>query len=371
VLVVLAAVAVLGGCAVPAAAARPPGPTDPYARVPAVQTTEAVPVPRTGEVGVVADGLAALGWFCARVRASDEVQQVWCRAPVDRPADVGSGGGDDAVPTVDVVATTDGDVGYLRTTRPDGPVGDDQRSDAELRELLDATVLTLWPEDAAAVTEVLTGARAHEEIGLGTNLADSRPPSRAGATTDHAAYWAGEGGDTRPGARVAWAPALTFVLATPALPDAPWPTGSDHAVRTPVEAAPGLEAGGFDCHGPQESPCTRPAGNQQVDHLSPFGRSEPVLAVRVGIGGGSRPDGSPTTLADQGLPQGLTFLTDEVRGAVEARVEQARLDGEPFVGLVAGAVVVLGTAPSPLRQPGEVSGVEVTVGAPLVTGVGP
>lgn len=357
------------GCSgISTSAAGPPGPTAPYADAPDVQSSEAVPVPSTGEVGQIAQGLAGIGFFCAQVRSTTEVAQVWCRRYEERL----EGSMADPVTTVDIISTPDGHLGYLRTTQPDSSgspqtFGDPQ-SDTVLRELLDVSVLAAWPEDAGDIDAVLTGARAHD-IPIGGSLSDTREASRAAAESEHARYFAGEGSDFDRDGRVSGMPPLTVVIATDQLPDSPWPSGSDFALRTPVEAAPGLEAGGFDCYGPDESPCTRPEGNQQVDYGAPLGRTKPVLTARVGIGGGSRDDGSMTTLADAGLPRGLTFLQDRVKAAVEARVQRARVDGLPFTGIVAGAVVVIDADSWPVRQPNEAAYVTVTVGAPLVHGM--
>jgi hypothetical protein len=356
------------GCAGVTGAAGPPGPTAPYAEAPAVQSSEAVPVPAAGEVGQMARGLGGIGFVCLQVRSTDEVAQVWCSRHEERLEDVVA----DPVTTVDIISTLDGRLGHLRTSQPDSPSspqtsGDDQ-SDTVLRELLGVSVLAAWLEDAADVDAVLAGARAHD-FGIAQSLHDPREPSRAAAESEHGQFFAVEGSGSEGDGQVSGLPPLTVVIATDQLPDGPWPTGSDFALRTPVEAAPGLEAGGFDCYGPDESPCTRPQGNQQVDYGAPLGRTEPVLNARVGIGGGPRDDGSMTTLADAGFPQGLTFLQDRVKAAVEARVQQARVDGLSFTGVVAGAVVVIDADSWPARQPDEAAYVTVTVGAPLVHGL--
>lgn len=357
------------GCAgILTSTAGPPGPDAPYADAPGVQSSEAVPVPTAGEVGEMAQGLAGIGFFCAQVRTTNEVAQVWCRRYEERLEDSIA----DPVTTVDIISTRDGHLGYLRTTQPDlsgspQTFGDPQ-SETDLRELLGVSVLAAWPEDAVAIDAVLTGARAHD-FGIGDNLSDTREPSRAAAETEHGKYFADEGADFHGDGQVSGLPPLTFVIATDQLPDSSWPSGSDYALRTPVEAAPGLEAGGFDCYGPDESPCTRSEANQQIDYSAPLGRTEPVLTAHLGIGGGAREDGSMTTLADAGLPQGLTFLQDNVRTAVEARVQQARVDGLSFAGIVAGAVLVIDADSWPVRQPNEAAYVTVTVGAPLVHGM--
>jgi len=354
----------------PDRAAAPPGPTSPYDQLPASQSFGALPVDPVGEAGQMTAGLTGIGFFCAQVRASDEVRQIWCQRYEDRLRDAVA----DPVTTVDIISTPSGRVGYLRTTQPDlsgSPLrSGDQQADADLRAILEVSVLQTWPDDRDKVDEVLGGARAHEDFFIGSSLADPRRPSRARAESPHAQYFAGEG--TRFGGahvEVSGLPPLTFVLATDELPNSPWPTGSSYALQTPAEAAPGLEAGGFDCYGPDESPCTRPEGNQQLDYTTPPGQPASALTARVGIGGGARLDGAMTTFADWGFPEGLTFLNEQVRDPVEARIQQARSDGLSFTGVVAGVVLVIQAEPIPGGQPNEAAYVTVTIGAPLVTGL--
>jgi hypothetical protein len=58
---------------------------------------------------------------------------------------------------------------------------------------------------------------------------------------------------------------------------------------------------------------------------------------------------------------------DDVRPAVEARLDEARRTGEPFLGIVAGVLLDLQTSRIPAGPDGSYAvRVEVTIGAPLV-----
>jgi hypothetical protein len=114
-----------------------------------------------------------------------------------------------------------------------------------------------------------------------------------------------------------------------------------------------LEAGGFNCYGPEQSPCTRPAGNQQVSYTT-LARTDQILTASIGMGGG--------------IPRGLTFLTPAVRTAVEKQLTHARLTGESFIGILNGTVVVLDARKTTPQPDGTYAvHVNLTVGAPLVT----
>ncbi len=348
---------------------QPPGPEDPYGHPRTLEDSVAVPVSTGGQVDLMAAGLRAAGFFCAQVRASATARQVWCRT-VEQELTVRDG---PSVSTVDVVTTPAGQVEYLRVNLPDPPVdltsqmlGGGWDADTRLAEILSASLLRVWPDDTADVRAVIAEVRDYG-FGPGQSQHDPRTPRRATAHTEHADYFVGEGTFFAQGAKTSGAQPLSFVAATDQLSDS-WPSSSAHSLATPVVAAPGLEAGGFDCYGDIKMPCVRVAGNQTVEYSTARGVDD-VVKVSVFIGGGPNEDGGFSTLADRGFPHGLTFLTDAVRLGVETRLNQARHDGASFTGIVDGAVVVIDASPPPRpRNHSDAVPVTLTVGAPLVTG---
>jgi hypothetical protein len=352
---------------VPGNDSPPPWPAAPYVHEPMNETSVAQPVATGGDVDRVAAALADAGFSCAQVRANDAARQIWCRQAVPRPDDHSTVD----VTTVDLVTTPDGSLEYAGIDLREGslaPSSGGRPYADRLRNVLDSLLLTLWPEDADDVQAAVADL-GHPAQGRDPN--DPRRPESRTATTEHATYrvteLADSGSPSVAQGYVGEDPELSLTLATPLIRDASWPYGSGHYATTTVAAAPGLEAGGFDCYGPIERPCTRPAGNQQIDYRT-FDDTDRILSVSFGAGGGVLdPAVGPEPLSAWGFPQGLTFLGDEVRAAVEERVDAARLSGESFAGIVAGVVVVLDAGRTPTSSDGTYGvHVQATVGTPLV-----
>jgi len=370
---VLIAVALLAGVA---GCSRWPGPelgpAVPYghtdARSVAVQDSVAVAVATGGPVDVMAEGLEEAGFFCAQVRADAAARQIWCRGSYPDEAT----GGDLWVSSVDIVATPDGQLQYMRvvppyrlTTTSRGLSGSAD-SDARLTTILSASILRAWPQDRDAALGVIDQVRRASRGGFRFGH-DSRDPERASASTGHADYFAGEGDYFSGNRQTSGEPPLTFIAATDEL-SGPWPISSAHSLVGPAAAAPGLEAAGFECYGPDKSPCRLLGSNQEVNYYPARG-SDTVIAVKASINGGTSGDGEFATLADVGFTHGLTFLTDQVRPAIEERIEQARHDGQSFIGIIAGALVSIDATPRPPAFGASVAlPVTVTIGAPLVPG---
>ena len=353
----------LAGCSAFGGSAAQWGPAEPYAHEPMTENSVAVPV-AGGEVGIVAGALEAAGYFCAQVRSNDASRQIWCRTVPEGRSSV-----DSAVTRVDLVSTLNGQLQYAYFGLPD-PTGirlvDDR--ERQLVAVLNASILTLWPDDSEQVRDVAAKV-ANPALGLGIkDRSDPRPPARETTTTEHGTYMVGEGRYFSEGATVTGSPVLTLTLTTKVAADRSWPFGAEHYATTTTAAAAGLEAGGFDCYGPDQSPCTRPAGNQQVIYTT-RDRTHQILTASVGMGGGIHEPGQGlTSLAQWGLPRGLTFLTPAVRTAVEKQLTHARLTGESFIGILNGTVVVLDARKTAPQPDGTYAvHVNLTVGAPLVT----
>ena len=233
-----------------------------------------------------------------------------------------------------------------------------------LRNVLDVSVFRLWPSDAASVSDAIVDVR-NQRIRGGVD--DQHIPRRLAFDTERAHYFVGEGAEFHVGAEASERAPLTFVATTDHLADS-WPSGSQHSLTSATEAAPMLEAGGFDCYGDIEMPCTHPGTNQQVDYFTVPG-SDRVVEASIFIPGGTAPDGSFRPLADSALPEGLPFLTDAVRPAVEARLDLVRHSGQSFIGIIDGALVIIDAALPPAGVgPEWAIPVHLKVGAPLVTG---
>lgn len=346
------------------------GPVPPYsdqaAHATAVEDSVAVEVDTGGPVDVVAAGLTESGLFCAQVRANAVARQIWCRGTyLDRATS-----DDRWADTVDIVATPDGQLQYLRVNPPErldntagAGLSANADTDGRLISILKASLLRLWPDDTDAANNLISEVRrASRGVGLGH---DSRDSERAKTSTAHADYYVGEGDYFSKNFRTTGHPPLTFIAATNFLAG-PWPTSSAHSLVDPVAAAPGLEAAGFDCPGPDKNPCNHTDHNEYVTYWT-VPRTNGVAHVEAFIAGGTSKDGGFTTIADVGYAHGLTFLTDAVRPAIEDRIEQARRDDQPFLGIVAGTVVRIDARPTPVPISGS-GPVTVAIGVPLVGG---
>lgn len=368
-LVIAVALALAGasGCS-PQSLQQPPGPESPYTHSSTPEDSIAKPVATGGQVDVMAEGLQAAGFFCTQARANATARQIWCRT-VEPGLTVED---EPSVTTVDVITTPAGQIGYVRINLPNPDLTSRMRvsgwnADTRMTEILSASVLRVWSDDTADVQAAIATVRDYG-FSPGQSSHDPRTPRRATTHTEHADYFVGEGTLFAPGSTTSEEQPLTFVAATDQLADA-WPSSSAHSLTTPVAAAPGLEAGGFNCYGKHKMPCVRAAGNQSVDYSTARGFDD-VVAVSVFIGGGIDEGRRFSTLTDRGFPHGLTFLTDAVRRGVETRLNQARHDGASFTGIIDGAVVVIDTSPPPDPQdPSDAVPVTLTVGAPLVTGI--
>lgn len=344
------------------------GPRLPYGDSPTPEDSVARPVDTGGPVDAVTDGLAAAGFFCAQVRSNATALQIWCRtAAADHPPPE-----DGWISTVHIVSTPEGDIQYLRVDPPEAaephPSQDaPQRKDTDtvLREILASSILGLWPEDAEVVDDAIDDVRRIRGWVKGN---DPRAPQRTSVSTKHAKYFVGERDLFSKDFQVQGTPSLTFIVVTDDITGV-WPTSSEHALTTTIDAAPGLEAGGFDCYGPRKAPCVLVDGNNEVRYDTISG-SNIVTRASTSIHGGTNQDGEFATLADQNFPQGLTFLTDNVRPGIENRIDQARHDGISFVGIIEGAVVIINAQPPPPVRLDDAGAVLVTVivGTPLVPG---
>ena len=107
-----------------------------------------------------------------------------------------------------------------------------------------------------------------------------------------------------------------------------------------------------------------------VDHANwagdPATPGDQITSAEFGIGALVPVDGPPPTLAEEGFPAGLSFLTPQVEPAVRAQVEQCMATGTPFHGVVAGTVLLIDAQRTEPLDGSFVTNCGVTVGVPLV-----
>src|SRR3569833_3053824 len=336
----MAAAVLLPGCALDLDAARTlpaavPGPPAPYGHAPQGETSVAGPVSTGGDLERLAAALTAAGFFCAHVRANEAAVQVWCRSAEEHVPDVGALGPD--VTVVDLVGTPDGALEYGHVTLP--YVGDafqatDRSQPDRQRAALDASFLSVWPEDADAVRSVVADV-AQPPLGISTSRSDSRPAERRAARTAHATYTVAERDPQQQSGDVHAYPALELTVTTAALADRNWPLGSASYARAVTEV-PALSADTRRCEDPR-----RACVHQPVAGVTPVGEGA----------------------AGEALPA----LTDDVRTAVVVQLERCRLTGNSFTGVVGGAVLTVDAHRGRPGANGTFSvGFDAAVGAPLV-----
>ena len=364
----MAAAVLLHGCALDLDADRTlpaavPGPTAPYGHAPLGETSVAGPVSTGGDLERLAAALTAAGFFCAHVRANEAAVQVWCRSAEEHVPDVGALGPD--VTVVDLVGTPDGALEYGHVTLP--YVGDafqatDRSQPDRLRAALDASFLSVWPEDADAVRGVVADV-AQPPLGISTSRSDSRPAERQAARTEHATYTVAERDPQQQSGDVHAYPALELTVTTAALADRNWPLGSASYARAVTEV-PALSADTRRCEDPR-----RACVHQPVAGVAWTSVADRVLTVAFSAGSSEFTPGAGFTPVGEGAAgEALPALTDDVRTAVVVQLERCRLTGNSFTGVVGGAVLTVDAHRGRPGADGTFSvGFDAAVGAPLVT----
>lgn len=321
--------------------ADPDLPSTAYRHEPLQETSVAGPVTASGDTAVLASSLADQGFACAQVRSNDVALHVWCRhRTVD---DTG-----EKTAVANIIADRAGSLEYAQIELDGGASAPGSEWD-RLREVLGATLVRLWPEDDGAITKTLDDERERQD--RNSERARTDPPPADGLTTDRATYTVPSPG--------------TFTAQATGVNDPRWPYGADHYATTMTEALPGLTAaGGFECYYPPQQTCNRPDANQGFAVTL---RDDQILSAEFRVGTTVR-DGEPqTTLADEGFPRGLSFLTDRVETAVLDQLQEARRTGQGFTGPVSGVLLVIDPAQPDLPDDGSFAqSFRVQIGAPLI-----
>jgi hypothetical protein len=344
------------------------GPGSPYAHGPLDERSVAGPVSVGGDTQRITDGLEAEGFFCAQVRSNARAAQSWCRHE-ERSAL------EPRVTLVQVVSTLTGDLVHARVDI-DGTGLDGQPAPGEwMRRVVTASFLQAWPSDEADVTEAMDAA---EYLGPWEEAQAYETPPVESAVTANAEYgFVGHGLDE-------------MTAHTRLAAEAIWPYGADHYALTPSQALPGVLAGGSECYPPDHTSCwpgqtpappgglpTMPDADgglyltfTTVDHANwpgdPVTPGDQITSAAFGVGAQVPVDGPPPTLAEEGFPVGLSFLTPQVEPAVRAQIEQCMATGTPFSGVVAGTVLVIDAERTQPHDGSFVTNCGVTIGVPLV-----
>lgn len=295
-----------------------------------------------GQARTVVQGLAQRGYWCVQARSNDLAVQIACQSP-ERDAQVdlvAAPGGD--------VLYADIDLGAAAAFAPSQDVGD------RLGQVLDASLLKLWPQDRTTIQDLLEDAQPHPFMAFGREAPPVDPAEQYSThdqRTDNASWslWSRHTG----------AP-LALRVRTTGLKDHSWPIGSRHYATSVNAATTELVNDGFTC----AASCHRAPDVQAVTFDERDGQ---IVAIRFTLRS-SVDDGDRTDPSGQWVRAGLPFLTPAVQAAVGQRVEECRLQQRSWRGVVAGTpvdiIAVPGAAVTPDDRP--TRDLMVTVGIPLL-----
>ncbi len=297
------------------------------------ENSQAEPAPTDGTAGALTRPLRQAGWFCAQVRANADGRAMWCRI----------GHRDEADTVYPQVAQflLDRDDRLAWAWFPSPRVNDE---DDQVAAAAAPALTAIWPD---------AGDRVRQEIddfdrdlqSRTTRRSDGIP--RTGWSDTHADYsYDGLNG---------------LVVTARDASARRWPFGSEHYATTMSSAVDDLLAGGYACFYPPQQSCDRPQSN---GYFRAALRGDQIVSVQFGIGSVIE-SGRQRHLISEEFPQGLTFLTDEVRRPVTERIEQSRRSGTSFAGIVAGTVVIIDARRGAVDGDDLVAYLDIQIGAPL------
>lgn len=303
---VVALVVVLVLVMMPAAPAH--GPDAPYDHEGLSEVSAATEHVVNGQASIVTDGLQSRGYWCVQPRSNDSSVQVACQSP---EGDV----------LVDVIAARDGQILYADLDL--GPAKSPESSG--LWTVLDASFLKLWPQERTVIADLLEGSQPHDFMPFGTSAAPSDPRdqySTREVRTDNASWslWSFYTGEP-----------LALRVRTAGLQDRSWPFDGSHYATSLSAATTNLTADGFRC----ATSCYRAADDQTVDFYTHDAQIVSVSFTLHTRADGDRADDPSGRWVRDGLP----FLTPAVRSAVGRRIEESRVEGKSWRGVVAGTPV--------------------------------
>ncbi|MCI2237778.1 hypothetical protein MN205_04655 [Kineococcus sp. TRM81007] len=325
-----------------------------------------------GQTGVLVAGLRAAGSWCFQPRSNALTAQIRCQ-------------GQQGDATVDLVSDLDGDLTHAEiqmptevtatgvttvTSRASGALtasGASGTSTTEpvraaqdhLRFVLEASLLTVWPQDRGVLDGLLRKAEPRSFLPFG----DAGAPH-----SDEEQYQTLE----QRSERASWslrtsctgAP-LALTVRTDALRDRSWPFGASHYAGTTAAAAARLQQAGSSCG---SSGCS--LGDEHGDRSVAFGVHDGQI-VTADLTLRPAADGAAATTEVHELEQTLAFLTPEVRTDIAAVIARSQAEGSEWRGLVAGTPVQVSVENGwPTLGGRHVYGVRVLIGIPLLY-VGP
>ncbi|GAA2787124.1 hypothetical protein GCM10010470_21930 [Saccharopolyspora taberi] len=322
---VLAALA-LTGCA---GSAEPPElpPAGVYEHAPVGENSRAEPIPPGGTAASVTAPLTGAGWFCAQVRANADGRALWCR--IGRRDTTGQV----APQTAQFLLDREDRLAWAWFQHT--PASEDLAAAAA------PALAAIWPE---------AGAEVRAEI----DEFDRDRRERTGTEVPRTAW--------RDGNADYLLSAVDGLVVTAR--DASvrrWPFGAEHYATTMSSAVDDLLAGGYDCFYPPQQSCNRVQSNGDFRVSL---RGDQIVSAEFGIGSRIESGAQQRPLSEN-FPNGLTFLTDEVRGPVTERLEECRTSGTGFAGIVAGTVVIIDADRGPATGADHASHFDVQIGAPL------
>ncbi|QIK66241.1 hypothetical protein G7072_07680 [Nocardioides sp. HDW12B] len=314
------------------------GPSAPYDHSGFAEVSVATDDIVDGHASHVVAGLRSSGFWCVQARSNDRAVQIACQTP---------GIGAD----VDMIADTSGHVLYADIGL--GPARSIDTARSRLDRVLDHSFLRLWPQDRAAVDQLIRDAQPTPGFfPLGGEAApdaddqfSTHDERTANASWSLSTFYTGQ--------------PLALQIRTPDLRDRSWPRGGDHYATATSTAVAALRATGFTC----ASACYRARDGLQVRFTE---HRDQIVAAHITLL--SSATGNRTTdLSGQWIRDGIPFLECDVRTAIGLRIEECRVERKSWRGVVAGTPVEIRSVPGGLLPDGRAAtGLEVSVGIPLV-----
>lgn len=321
------------------------GPDAPYDHEGLSEVSVATERVVNGQASIVTDGLQSRGYWCVQPRSNDSSVQVACQSP---EGDV----------LVDVIAARDGQILYAdvdlgRARSPAAPTSPPESSE-RLWAVLDASFLKLWPQERTVIADLLEGSQPDDFMPFGTSAAPSDPRGQFSThevRTDNASWslWSFYTGTP-----------LALRVRTEGLQDRNWPFDGSHYATSLSAATTNLTADGFRC----ATSCYRAADDQTVVFDTHDAQIVSVSFTLHTRADGDRADDPSGRWVRDGLP----FLTPAVRSAVGRRIEESRVEGKSWRGVVAGTPVQITEETGGSSTPDDRAAHDLTVviGIPLL-----
>ncbi|MGP4017302.1 hypothetical protein [Saccharopolyspora sp. 5N708] len=298
------------------------------------ESSWAEPIPPGGTAELITTPLVDAGWFCAQVRANAEGRALWCRVG---HRDVTNG----VAPQVaQFVLDHDDQLAWVWFPRTSMGTGSDDLITAAAVPALAA----IWPDAGDRVLRESDDFENDRRQRAGR----SDPEILRTAWRDRHADYILSAVDG-------------LVVTARDTSVRRWPFGAEHYAMPMSSAVDDLRAGGYDCAYPPQQACNRVESNGYFEVSL---RGDQIVSARFGIGSWIESGRQRHPLSEE-FPRGLTFLTEEVRRPVTERIEDCRLSGTSFAGIVAGTVVIVDARRGLVDGDDHVSSLDIQIGVPL------